>query len=131
MSKRWSGTFQFEGSDPVSKDKVYMDVDITNGGRCFMMNRRRSVPKSSDAGMERMWGSVHFENDRIRFRVRKISWIVMSWNGSESGTRNYDEENEEDSSAYGTRLVLEARIINEFDCIEIEGMRLKRVRSKL
>ena len=106
-----------------------MDIDIT--GNAFSMNRRRSVPKSNDAGMERMWGSVCIEDGHLRLIVNKISWIVMSWNGSESGTRNYEEENEEDESLYGSRLTLEAHIIEEFNSIEIEGMRLERVNSKL
>ena len=127
----WCGTFLFDGLDPVSKDKVHMDLDITEDGNSFLMNRRRSVPKSNDAGMERMWGSVSIEDGHLRLIVNKISWIVMSWNGSESGTRNYEEENEEDESLYGSRLILEAQIIEEFNSIEIEGMRLERVNSKL
>ena len=127
----WCGTFLFDGLDPVSKDKVHMDLDITEDGTSFLMNRRRSVPKSNDAGMERMWGSVCIEDGHLRLIVNKISWIVMSWNGSESGTRNYEEENEEDESLYGSRLTLEAHIIEEFNSIEIEGMRLERVNSKL
>ena len=127
----WCGTFLFDGLDPVSKDKVHMDMDITDDANSFVMNRRRSVPKSNDAGLERMWGSVHIEDESLCLRVNKISWIVMSWNGSESGTRNYDDENKEDSTLYGSRLVLEARIVEEFNCIEIEGMRLNRVRAKM
>ena len=127
----WCGRFVFDGLDPVSKDKVHMDMDITDDANSFVMNRRRSVPKSNDAGLERMWGSVRIEDESLCLRVNKISWIVMSWNGSESGTRNYDEENKEGSTLYGSRLVLEARIVEEFNCIEIEGMRLNRVRAKM
>ena len=123
MRSPWTGIFTFDGEDPDSKDKVHIDIEIMNDGRSFVMNRRRSVPKSHDLGLERMRGVVVFlDKDRIRLSVNMISWMVMNWNGSETGSRNYDDENDEN----GDRLEFEASVIEKFNVIEIQGMRLTR-----